>query len=205
VQRREVTELLALIKQLTVGRLPSGIDSIVQAVIGPIVDGLPARAGAALAPLLDARGASPSVIVTHRKPPTPAGLRLHVRLQSTYHPRVWIDLSLRSCDARGRRWTGLWVGHRPPGLVFKRKVGFDFKGGDTARWSVTTTEPLGDVGTITGTHDYEFTRTVDGAGLTRTISIDGTATANGISVPESETYVGVGVPVAVETAPDACG
>jgi hypothetical protein len=204
LQRREVTQLLALIKQLTVGRLPSGIDSIVQAVIGPIVDGLLSKAGAAVAPLLDARGASEAVTVSHRKPPTPVGLRLQARLQSKYHPRVWIDLSLRSCDARGRRWTGLWVAHRPPGLVFKRKVGFDFKAGDTARWSVTTTEPLGS-GTITGTHDYEFTRTLDGAGVTETISIDGIASANGVSVPESETYPGVGVPVPVEMAPDACG
>jgi hypothetical protein len=204
VQRREVTELLALVKQLTVGRLPGGIDSIVQAVIGPIVDGLLAKAGAAVAPLLDARGASPAVMVTHRKPPTPVGLRLQARLQSKYSPKVWIDLSLRSCDAKGRRWTGLWVAHRPPGLVYKRKVGFDFKGGDTARWSVTTTEPLGN-GTITGTHDYEFRRTTDSAGVTRTIAIDGTASANGVSVPESDTYAGVAVPVPVETAPDACG
>jgi hypothetical protein len=88
--------------------------------------------------------------------------------------------------------------------VYKRKVGFDFKGGDTARWSVTTTEPLGN-GTITGTHDYEFRRTTDSAGVTRTIAIDGTASANGVSVPESDTYAGVAVPVPVETAPDACG
>jgi hypothetical protein len=101
---------------------------------------------------------------------------------------------------------GMWVAHQPLGLAFKRKVGFDFKGGDTARWSVTTTEPLGDgPGTITGTHDYEFTRRVDGAGVTEAISIDGTASANGISVPESDTYPGVGVPVTVEPAPDACG
>jgi hypothetical protein len=189
-----------------VGRLPSGIDSIVQAVIGPIVDGLLAKAGAAVAPLLDARGASAAVMVSHRKPPVPVGLQWQARLQSQYHPKVWIDLSLRSCDAKGRRWTGLWVAHRPPGLVFKRKVGFDFKVGDTAGWSVTTTEPLGDgPATITGTHDYELTRTVDGAGVTQTISIDGTASANGTSVPESETYPGVGVPVPVEMAPDACG